>query len=176
MLLAAGEPTTSTIGTIALFASVIGVIAGWLLTQIGELIKWGVQSKIRKKADQKARVLGLLHSAEELSAAANGVGISYAARADGKTVDAAQLKQMVDQLNEQSVRVDRARLEIKILGPKWAEADAVAIVNESIQLNAALRTAESKLDKSSFAALGTQVNKFKDVRGNFIDTAVNKLS
>ena len=176
MLLAADEPTMTTIGTIALFASVIGVFVGWVLTQVAELVKWGVQSKIRKTVERKTRVLELLHSAEELSAAANGVGISYAARADGGNVNEAQFKQMVDRLNELSVRVDRIRLEIKILGPDWAAADAVSIVDESIQLNSALRTAEADLDKPAFQALASQVNKFKDSRGKLIDTATKKLS
>jgi hypothetical protein len=162
----------SAVATIALFAGVIGVALGWALREVTAFLKGKAEAKRQTEAAEQTRVLEFIHTGENLSAAANGLGTTYAALADGKTLDASQLLDLTNRYNEARIQISRLRLEIAILGPEWVGDRAMNIENAANVLQTALRAAEQEQDESSFAALISEIGTFRDKRSTLIKAAM----
>lgn len=152
----------------------MGVALGWALREVTAFFKGKAEAKLQKEAAEQPRVLEFIHTAENLSAAANGIGTSYAAMADGKPLDRPQLLDLTNRFNAARIQLSRLRLEIAILGPEWVGDRALNVENAANVLQTALRTAEQKQDKTAFAALISEINTFKDERSTLIKAATAK--
>jgi hypothetical protein len=153
---------------------VIGVALGWALRELTAFFKGKAEARLQKEATEQTRVLEFIHTAENLSAAANGIGTAYAAMADGKPLDQSQLLDITSSYNEARIQLSRRRLEIAILGPEWVGDRALNVENAANVLQTALRTAEQKQDRTAFAALISEINTFKDTRTALIKAAMAK--
>jgi hypothetical protein len=166
----------STIQAFALFSAVIGVALGWVLSQFTEVFKWWLGRNRRIKAEQQARVLEYIRSADEIAATANGIGLAYAARADGTIPNNDQFMMMVNAFNDAFTNLERLRVESHLLGPDWLATEAVKVTNQLQQVQVGLRKAESGKTKKEFAALITEVDAYRAVREKLLATAKNRLS
>lgn len=149
----------------------IGVALGWILSELTKLVKWLADGKQRRTAAEQARVLELIHSAELVSTIGNGVATIHAAAASGTPIDAPQASGMVNQFNEAIIELNRLRLEVAILGPKWSQPAALKVENGSLALLAALTEADRKRDQPSFQVLIDQINDFRAARNELIEAA-----
>lgn len=165
---------TSTIGTLALFAGVLGVIIGWALRELTAFVKSRAETKRQREADERARVLEFIHTGEVLSASANGIAMAYAATAGGRAPDSSQVSEFVTRYNEAQTQLDRLRLEIAILGPVWVDDLAMHVENSSFAVQRALDVANKRQSQPAFAALGAEIQKFQNERTKLIKAATKQ--
>lgn len=170
-----GANDVGLLGTVALSATVIGVIVGWALKEFSTSLRGRADAKRERKAAERDRVLEYLHTGDTLTAAANGLAQAYTAKIQGRPVDATQSLAMVNQFNASQSQLSRLRLEIYLLGPEWAVTPTFDALNGAIRLQAATMTIEKSPGKAAYDEYLAVALVFKELRQEVMKVAKKKL-
>jgi len=152
-----------------------GVALGAFLGFFGSSLDFRRTARRTEEGDTRRRLLEFLHSAERYATGVNGIALIYARAASGDPFDEPSARVWASAANDAHEQLARLRIEIHVLGPRWADSLVLDVINSARQVQVAVMAIQQRLSRPTGDDFIEQLRAFNDARGALQNEAIEQF-